>query len=106
MFRILSEAILFRNRFTCANFTTEQRTITTAVVNKKLMLTPDKKLSASRTHNWYLLPFLLTLRTAEFECAYSAANGAFIENFLDPVPGRQSFLFEYLENMLSRRVSF
>jgi hypothetical protein len=62
MFRILSEAILFRNRFTCANFTTEQRTITTAVVNKKLLLAPDKKLSASRTHNWYLLPFLLHSR--------------------------------------------
>jgi hypothetical protein len=75
-----------------------------AVVSQEPVNIPEKKLSASCTDNWDLVPLRFTFIAAKFICAdfaaYKAAILVFI-NRLDQMFGRQPFFLQYLKNPLS-----
>jgi hypothetical protein len=74
------------------------------IIDEKLMFVSVKKFPASCAHNRNHLPSFFTLFATEFEGAYCAAYGTFVQIFSDSMLGGEAFCFQYLENTLSRDV--
>ena len=76
----------------------------TGIIDEKLMSVSVKKFPASCANNRNHLPLLFALFATEFESAYCAAHGTFVQIFSDSMLGGEPFCFQYLENALSCNV--
>jgi hypothetical protein len=74
------------------------------IIDEKLMSVSVKKFPASCANNRNHLPLFFALFATEFEGAYCAAYGTFVQIFPDSTPRGEPFFFQYLENTLSRDV--
>ena len=74
------------------------------IIDEKLMSVSVKKFPASCANNRNHLPLFFALFATEFEGAYCAAHGTFVQIFSDSMLGGEAFCLQYLKNALSRNV--
>ena len=74
------------------------------IIDEKLVPVSVKQLATLGADNRNLSPFIFAFFAAEFEGAYRAAHGTFVQIFPDSMPGGEPFLFQYLKNSLSRDI--
>jgi hypothetical protein len=73
------------------------------IVSKKFVNISEKKLSASNTNDWDLLPLLLAFVTIKLMCAYFATCETAILVFINrpsEMFGRQTVFLQYLKYTL------